>query len=71
MYRILLVDDERTYALIEKMIAFWSEALGSRRIHIGMDETHDLGRGRFLDKFGYESGFELFNRHLGKVPGAA
>ena len=64
---VLLVDEPKTYALIEKMIAFWSEALGSRRIHIGMDETHDLGRGRFLDKFGYESGFELFNRHLGKV----
>ena len=48
---VLLVDEPKTYALIEKMIAFWSEAL----------------RGRFLDKFGYESGFELFNRHLGKV----
>ena len=65
--RVLLVDEPKTYALIEKMIAFWSEALGSRRIHIGMDETHDLGRGRFLDKHGYVNGFELFNRHLGKV----
>ena len=64
---VLLVDEPKTYALIEKMIAFWSEALGSRRIHIGMDETHDLGRGRFLDQHGYENGFELFNRHLGKV----
>ncbi len=65
--RVLLVDEPKTYALIEKMIRFWSKALGSRRIHIGMDEAHDLGRGKFLDRFGYESGFELFNRHLGKV----
>ncbi len=64
---VVLADEPKTYALIEKMIAFWSEALGSRRIHIGMDETHDLGRGRFLDKHGYVNGFELFNRHLGKV----
>ncbi len=64
---VVLVDEPKTYELIEQMIAFWSEALSSRRLHIGMDETHDLGRGRFLDKFGYESGFELFNRHLGKV----
>ncbi len=65
--RVLLTDEPGTYALIEKMIRFWSEALGSRRIHIGMDETHDLGRGKFLDRFGYESGFELFNRHLARV----
>ncbi len=64
---VLTVDEPETYKLIEKMIRFWSEALTSRRIHIGMDETHDLGRGRFLDIHGYESGFELFNRHLGKV----
>ena len=64
---VLMVDEPETYKLIEKMIRFWSEALTSRRIHIGMDETHDLGRGRFLDVHGYESGFELFNRHLGKV----
>ena len=64
---VLMVDNEKTYALIEKMIAFWSEALSSTRIHIGMDETHDLGRGNFLDKNGYVTGFELFNRHLCKV----
>ena len=65
--RVLLVDQPETYALIEKMIKFWSEALDSRRIHIGMDETHDLGRGAFLDRFGYERGFDIFNRHLAKV----
>ena len=65
--KVLMVDEPKTYELIEKMIAFWSEALDSRRIHIGMDETHDLGRGRFLDYNGFEQPFELFNRHLGKV----
>ncbi len=64
---VLLVDEAETYALVEKMVKFWSEALSSRRIHLGMDETHDLGRGRYLDRHGYRSGFELFNRHLGRV----
>ncbi|MDD5598539.1 MAG: family 20 glycosylhydrolase [Victivallaceae bacterium] len=64
---VLLVDEDATYTLIDKMLAFWSEALSSRRIHIGMDETHDLGRGRFMDLYGYERGFDIFNRHFGKV----
>jgi hexosaminidase len=65
--RVLLVDEEKTYTLIDKMLAFWSEALSSERIHIGMDETHDLGRGRFMDIYGYERGFDIFNRHFAKV----
>ena len=65
--RVMLVDEEKTYKLIDKMLAFWSEALSSNRIHIGMDETHDLGRGAFMDKFGYERGFDIFNRHFAKV----
>ncbi|MFR6640752.1 MAG: family 20 glycosylhydrolase [Christensenellales bacterium] len=35
---ILLIDDERTYALIEKMIATMRKAFRSHKIHIGMDE---------------------------------
>ena len=64
---VLLVDEPRTYELLEKMITFWSEALSSRRIHLGMDETHDLGRGVFMDRNGYENPFEIYNRHLGRV----
>ena len=64
---VMLVDKADTYNLIEKMVAMWGRVFGSRRIHVGMDETHDLGRGRFMDLFGYERGFEIFNRHLDKV----
>jgi hexosaminidase len=64
---VLLVGEPKTYALIEKMVDFWSSAVRSRRIHIGMDETHDLGRGRYMDLFGYRRGFDIFNEHLGKV----
>ena len=49
---ILLVDDDRTYELIDKMFATLSKCFATRRIHIGMDEAHDLGRGKLLDKNG-------------------
>ena len=64
---VLLADRPETFSLIGKMLDFWSGALSSRRIHIGMDETHDLGRGVFLDRNGYERGFDIFNRHLARV----
>lgn len=64
---VLLVGEKKTYALIEKMIRFWKDVCRTNRIHIGMDETHDLGRGRYLDRFGYRHGFDLFNEHLGRV----
>ncbi|MBE6374050.1 MAG: beta-N-acetylhexosaminidase [Lentisphaerae bacterium] len=64
---VLLADEPETYRLIEKMIAFWSGACRSRRIHIGFDETHDLGRGKYLDRHGWVRSFDLFNRHLQQV----
>ncbi len=64
---VIMVDEPESYKLIDKMLAFWSEALSSRRIHLGMDETHDLGRGRFYDVHGEERKFDIYNRHLGRV----
>ncbi len=64
---VLLVDCEDTYALIEKMISTLSGCFTSRKIHIGMDEAHGLGRGAHLTKYGYESPFELYVRHLARV----
>lgn len=64
---VLMVGEPKTYQLIEKMILQWKKTCRTDRIHIGMDETHDLGRGRYLDLNGYANGFELFNAHLAKV----
>ncbi len=64
---VLLVDEPQTYELIGKMVRTWRNAVRSRRIHIGMDETHDLGRGRYMDLHGYVRGFDIFNQHLSKV----
>jgi hypothetical protein len=64
---VLLVDHDKTYELIAKMLDLCTRVFRTNRIHIGMDETHGLGRGRFMDKFGYENPFDIFNRHLNKV----
>lgn len=64
---ILLIDDPRTYELIEEMFATMSENLTSRNINIGMDEAHMMGLGKYLDKHGYEDRSKLMLRHFGKV----
>jgi len=64
---VMLVGERKTYELIEKMISHWRKVCRTHRIHIGMDETHDLGRGRYLDLHGYRHGFDLFNEHLAEV----
>ena len=64
---ILLTDDARNYELIDHMFATLSECFASRRIHVGMDEAHLLGRGTHLDKYGYEGMNSIMKRHLEKV----
>lgn len=64
---VLLAGEEKTYALIGKMLDLWKSVFKSKRIHVGMDETHDLGRGRYMDLNGYKRGFDIFNGHLAKV----
>ena len=64
---VLLVGEERTYELIDHMFASLSECFRTRRIHIGMDEAHSLGRGAYLDKYGYEPTSEILRKHLARV----
>ena len=64
---ILLADDERTYELIDHMFSTLSECFASRKIHVGMDEAHNLGRGTFLDLHGYEKTNSIMKRHLEKI----
>ncbi|WP_236719645.1 beta-N-acetylhexosaminidase [Neobacillus mesonae] len=64
---ILLVDEPKTYEFLENCIRAASEAFQTKRIHIGMDETFQLGLGKYLEKHGYENHIEIMNRHLQKV----
>ncbi|MFD2130389.1 beta-N-acetylhexosaminidase [Pseudogracilibacillus auburnensis] len=63
----LLLESEATYSLLEKMIHAASTPFRSKRIHIGMDEAEELGRGIFLNKNGYKPRFELMAVHLDRV----
>ena len=49
---VILAEEPASLRLLEKMISFWSEVFPSRRIHLGMDEAHGLGRGRYLSLHG-------------------
>lgn len=64
---ILLCDEEKTYELIDRMFASLSSCLRSRRIHIGMDEAHMVGLGKYLDRNGFQDRFAILSKHLAHV----
>ncbi len=64
---IMMVDEPRVYEFIENLLKTLRECFTSKRIHVGMDEAWALGRGKFLDKHGYEPGYGIMKRHLARV----
>lgn len=64
---ILLIDDPKTYELIDKMFRFAAENFKSRKINIGMDEAYMAGLGRFLRINGYHDRASVLARHLNKI----
>ncbi|MBQ7572770.1 MAG: beta-N-acetylhexosaminidase [Clostridia bacterium] len=65
--RVLLIDEEKTYELIEEMFKTSRECYHTDKIHIGMDEAQGVGLGNYLRKHGYTNQLELLTRHLNKV----
>ncbi|MEK4510701.1 beta-N-acetylhexosaminidase [Paenibacillus sp. FSL K6-2524] len=63
----LLVGDDKVEHLVGKMIETASAPFRSRKIHVGMDEAEELGRGKYLDRNGYQSRFDIMTGHLEKV----
>ncbi|MDC3413822.1 beta-N-acetylhexosaminidase [Aquibacillus sp. 3ASR75-11] len=64
---ILLVGNPKTYEFIGHIIKAASRPFQSNRIHIGMDEAHQLGLGKYLEEHGYQKRFKLMNEHLQTV----
>lgn len=64
---ILLIDEEKTYEFIEEMIKTVRRYYKTDKIHIGMDEAHMVGFGKYFKKHGYTDRFELLSRHLSRV----
>lgn len=68
---ILLAEDPRTYELIDSMFQTLRECYNTDRIHIGMDEAHNVGKGKYRDIHGDVPRFEILKRHLEKVASIA
>ncbi len=64
---VLLVGEEGTYRLVEKMLDTASACFRTRRIHVGMDEAHGVGTGRYREKHGQVRPFDVLNTHLTRV----
>lgn len=64
---VLLVGKEKTYNFIKEMIKNIRKCFKSKKIHIGMDEAFDLGRGEFLNQNGYVDHYDIMIEHLNKV----
>ena len=63
-----LVDEPKTYELLEKIISFMRECFPkSKQINICADEANDLGTGAFLSKNGHEPKQSILKRHVNKV----
>lgn len=64
---ILLIDEEKTYDLIDAMFRTMSNNISSRKINIGMDEAHMIGLGKYLDQHGYQDRTTLLLKHFGRL----
>lgn len=66
-YSTLIVGEEKSYALIEKMIAFWARTVGGRRIHLGMDEAWGFAGAKYEERNGKRPPIDVFLEHLDRV----
>lgn len=64
---VLLIDEPKTYELIECMIKTLRGIFRTKKIHIGMDEAWDIGLGNYLKLHGYTEHTDILNRHLNRV----
>lgn len=63
----MMVGREAVYQFIDKMMASVSECFSTKRLHIGMDEAHNVGHGRYLENNEYKPQFELFCEHMSRI----
>lgn len=64
---VLLAREPKTFQFLDELISTVARSFRSRRIHIGMDEAWDMGRGKFLDRHGYVPPAEIFNEYMNEL----
>ena len=66
---VLLAREEKTFEFLDELIENVSSCVRSNRIHIGMDEAWDMGRGKFLTRHKYVPPIEIFNEYMERLIG--
>lgn len=64
---VLLAREEKTFEFVDELVSTVASCFRSKRIHIGMDEAWDMGRGNFLTKHGYVPPFEIFTEYMERI----
>ena len=64
---VLLAREEKTFEFIEALVKKVSSSLRSKRIHIGMDEAHGMGSGKFFEKHGIVDKNVIFDEYMERL----
>ncbi|MFD1430351.1 beta-N-acetylhexosaminidase [Lacticaseibacillus mingshuiensis] len=64
---ILLVGEDKTYEFLATILKNAMAPFRTKKIHIGMDEAHALGRGRYQDQHGPVDQTTIMLEHVNKV----
>lgn len=64
---VLMAREEKTFEFVEAIIKKASKCFRSKRVHIGMDEAWNMGRGEFLTKHGYVPPIDIFNEYMTRL----
>ncbi len=64
---VLLAREEKTFEFLDELIRTASSCFRSKRIHVGMDEAWNMGRGEFMNRHGFVEPFEIFREFLDRL----
>lgn len=61
---ILLPEDPDTRQLLHTLLQTVADCFSGGIVHLGMDEAAHLGRGRYMDRYGYQNPAGIMKQHL-------
>lgn len=66
---VLLAREPKTFEFLTQYIKAACAPYRSKRVHIGMDEAWNMGRGNFIDKHGLVNAFDIFKEFMQELIG--
>ena len=64
---VMMAGSEQTLRFIDSAISKMAQIFPSKRVHIGMDEAHDVGLGNYLKQNGFQDRYAILTDHLNKT----